>query len=170
MAPAWKRTRIIDDGSSVFFTMQSRKWKRGQQPFSFQLAPSLLVFDRGNFHIEIKCFGEGTMFTYDSFASFGTFILFRPVFWTIFAMSLLLFFVIMIPKLRAKWANRFAVIGFSFFSIIISAQLLIYEGIIVDEIGLGGDEAAFFLFVAIALLNSLSLAVYFFAEKKSSRL
>lgn len=101
------------------------------------------------------------LYTYESFETLGVFTLLRPTFITILAVSLLLFFIIIIPKLKNKMINRFTVLSLSAISILVSAQLLFYEGIIVDEIGLGGDPVSFYLFLAITCMGIINLSLYF---------
>ncbi|AZS13841.1 hypothetical protein [Paenibacillus lutimineralis] len=91
------------------------------------------------------------MYTYDSFETAGAFTLMRPIFITLLIVSLLLFVIIILPKLRRKLANGSFVFGLSLVSLVVSAQLLYYQAIIVDEIGLGGDEASTMLFLVNAI-------------------
>lgn len=79
------------------------------------------------------------MYTYNSFESLGVFTLLRPIFITILVVSLLLLCIIIIPKLKNKMINGFSVLSLTSISILVSGQLLFYSGIIVDEIGLGGE-------------------------------
>jgi len=91
------------------------------------------------------------LYTYDSFETAGAFTLMRPIFITLLIVSLLLFVIIILPKLRRELANGSLVFGLSFVSLIISAQLLYYHAIIVDEIGLSGDGVSTLLFLVNAI-------------------
>ena len=104
---------------------------------------------------------EVEMYTYESFETLGVFTLLRPIFITILVVSLLLFFVIIIPKFKNKVINGFTVLVLSVISILVSGQLLFYHGIIVDEIGLGGDPVSFYIFLAIVGIGILNLIIYF---------
>ncbi|UOQ44216.1 hypothetical protein MUN89_20560 [Halobacillus salinarum] len=105
-----------------------------------------------------------TEYTYDSFVTSGDFTLLRPVFLTMLLFSLGLFFFIVIPKLR-KLVNGLAVTGVSIAMIIVSAQLLYFSGIIVDELGLGGDITAANLFIAILILGMANPLLWFYTSK-----
>lgn len=101
------------------------------------------------------------MYTYESFETLGAFTLLRPIFITMLLISLFLFAVMVIPRLNNKLINGFTVLSLTAILILVSGQLLFYSGIIVDEIGLGGDHVSFFMFLAIAGLGSINLITYF---------
>lgn len=107
------------------------------------------------------------MYTYDSFENLGAFILLRPIFSTILVISLILFIMLLIPRFNSKIINGFTVLSLSAFSILVSGQLLFYNGIIVDEIGLGGDPISFFIFLAIVGMGIINLIIYFYKNEKS---
>jgi len=65
--------------------------------------------------------------------------------------------------------NGFTVLSMSAISILVSGQLLYYSGIIVDEIGLGGDPVSFFLFLAITGIGIINLIIYFSTQGKSNK-
>ncbi|MFV8830360.1 hypothetical protein [Alkalihalobacterium sp. APHAB7] len=101
------------------------------------------------------------MYTYDSFETLGVFTLLRPIYITVLVMSLLLFFIIIIPKLNTRWLNVFAIISLTVLFILFSGLLLYFSGIIVGEIGLGGDAVSFDLFLAILVIGIINLVIYF---------
>lgn len=101
------------------------------------------------------------LYTYEPFENLGVFTLLRPTFITILAVSLFIFFMIIIPKFNNKMINGFTVLSLSAISILVAAQLLFYEGFFVDEIGLGGDSVSFYLFLAIAGMGIINLTLYF---------
>ncbi|MFS0613326.1 hypothetical protein [Lederbergia ruris] len=106
------------------------------------------------------------MYSYEPFESLGAFTLFRPTFWAILIVTLLLFLGILIPRFRNKMINGFAVLSVSAILVFVSGQLLFYSGIIVDELGLGGDAVSFILFLAIAGLSFVNILVYFLFKVK----
>ncbi|MDE5416178.1 hypothetical protein [Alkalihalobacterium chitinilyticum] len=109
------------------------------------------------------------MYTYDSFETLGVFTLLRPMYITVLVMSLLLFFIIIIPKFYTRWLNGFAIISLTSVLIFVSCQLLYYSGIIVDEIGLGGDPVSFYLFLAITIMGAINIIIYFLKCGKSTK-
>ncbi|PWA11938.1 hypothetical protein DCC39_08355 [Pueribacillus theae] len=101
------------------------------------------------------------MYTYESFEKFGVFTLLRPVFVTLLIAAVILFLILIIPKARSKFLNGFSVISLSLLSIFVSAQVLFYGGIVVDELGLGGDAVATYMFLAIVVFSLLNPLLYF---------
>lgn len=101
------------------------------------------------------------MYTYESFEKFGSFILLRPVFGTLLTASILLFLILIIPKARGKLLNGFIIISISVLSIVVSAQVLFYDAIIVDELGLGGDAVTTYIFLGIVGFSLLNPLLYF---------
>lgn len=101
------------------------------------------------------------MYTYDSFETLGVFTLLRPVFITLLIISFLLFIVVLVPSTRDKIVNGYTVASISIISLIVSTQLLYYDAIIVDELGLGGDEVTTGMFGVIAALNIVNPTIYF---------
>jgi hypothetical protein len=93
------------------------------------------------------------MYTYESFETLGAFTLLRPIFITFIITALIMFFIIIIPKTRIKIASGLSVMGLSVVSVIASAQLLYYDAIIVDELGLGGDSVTTYMFLIIIILG-----------------
>jgi len=57
-------------------------------------------------------------------------------------------------------ASSLSVIGLSLVSISASAQLLFYDAIIVDELGLGGDAIATYMFLVILFFSFLNFFIY----------
>ncbi|WP_235499265.1 hypothetical protein, partial [Aneurinibacillus migulanus] len=109
----------------------------------------------------VKFLEEDNMYTYNSFETDGAFTLLRPVLITFLIMSFILFFIISILKTKQKFINGFTVISLSILSIIISAQVVIYHAIIVDEISLGGDKISMFMFLVIGAFGFLNPIIYF---------
>ena len=86
------------------------------------------------------------MYTYESFEILGSFSLLKPIFVTFLIVSVILFFIVILPRNKSKILNGFTVICISSLSILVSAQILFYSGIIVDEINLGGDAVLLIYF------------------------
>ncbi|MBZ5752126.1 hypothetical protein [Metabacillus rhizolycopersici] len=107
------------------------------------------------------------MYTYDSFETLGAFTLLRPIFVTFIIAALFMFFIIIIPKLRRKMTSGLSVVGLSFVSIIASAQLLYYDAIIVDELGLGGDEITTYMFFVILLFSIINPIIFYIRRKRT---
>lgn len=101
------------------------------------------------------------MYTYESFETLGTFTLLRPIFITLLTVSLLLFATLILPKIRLKLINGFAIISISIILVLVSGQVLFYHAIIVDEINLGGDPVSFGMFLAILCLSFINPIIYF---------
>lgn len=109
------------------------------------------------------------MYTYNSFETLGAFTLLRSIYITVLVMSLLLFFIIIIPKLNTRWLNGFTIISLTSVFILISGLLFYYSGIIVDEIGLGGDPLEFILFLAITVIGIVNIILYFLKCENSTK-
>lgn len=105
------------------------------------------------------------MYTYESFEKLGTFTLLRPVFVVLLLASILLFLFVVVPKFRVKWINHFTVISISALLILLSGQLLFYSTIIVDELGLGGDDVATYLCLTTVCISIINPLLYFFSKK-----
>jgi hypothetical protein len=105
------------------------------------------------------------MYTYESFETLGAFTLLRPIFITFIITALIMFFIIIIPKTRIKIASGLSVMGLSVVSVIASAQLLYYDAIIVDELGLGGDSVTTYMFLIIIILGLINPIVFFIGRK-----
>jgi hypothetical protein len=90
----------------------------------------------------------------------------RPIFITFLIVSLLLFVIIILPKLREKLANSSLVFGLSLVSLVVSAQLLYYDAIIVDEIGLSGDGVSTILFLVNAIFCIANPIVFLMKANK----
>ncbi|MCP3738133.1 hypothetical protein [Rossellomorea sp. BNER] len=101
------------------------------------------------------------MYTYESFETLGAFTLLRPIFITFLIVSLILFLIVILPRTKNKRINGFTVTSLSIISILISAQVLFYDGVIVDELNLGGDAVSFYMFLAIVVFSILNPIIYF---------
>lgn len=105
------------------------------------------------------------MYTYESFATSGAFTLLRPIFITFLLVSISLFLLVIMPTIKKKLVNSFSVISLSIISVIVSGQLMFYEAIIVDEIGLSSDGVSFYLFLAILILGITNPIIYFYKKQ-----
>lgn len=103
-------------------------------------------------------------FTYANFEIDGVFTLLQPIFHSIFIWSVL-FSAIIIAKNIPTWIAIF----FAACASIIAGQLLWFSGIIVDELGLGGDATSTTLFFAIVTTNIVSIFVSMTKKKKAPR-
>lgn len=109
------------------------------------------------------------MYTYESFASGGSFTLLRPVFYSFLLVVLALFIIVLLPKSLSRFMNGFTIASLSIFSIFLSGQLLFFDAIIVDELGLGGDGVSTILFLAIAVLGVANPIIYFIRKQGGRR-
>ena len=105
------------------------------------------------------------MYTYDSFEIAGVFTLLRPIFVTFIVANFFLLLIITVPQLKIK-AESLSVIGLSIVSVIASSQLLYYDAIIVDELGLGGDEKTTYMFLTILIFSIINPIIFFLLSKK----
>ena len=76
-----------------------------------------------------------------SIEAFSTFTLMRPVFITFLVLAVILLIALALFK-TPKWITAFTISIVSIISIVVCAQLLFLEGIIVDELNLSGDPAS----------------------------
>jgi hypothetical protein len=106
------------------------------------------------------------LYTYESFETIGAFTLLRPIFITFIIAALLMFFFIIIPKIRIKFVGGLSVLVFSVMSVIASAQLLYYHAIIVDELGLGGDAVTTYMFLMILIFGFINSITFYINNKK----
>ncbi|MDQ0273999.1 hypothetical protein J2S17_005962 [Cytobacillus purgationiresistens] len=108
------------------------------------------------------------MFTYDTFEVSGSFTLMRPVFISCLIISIILLISIMVAHFRQRKMSCLTVIGISVMTMLISSQLIFYQGIIVDEIGSGGDSLSFIIYVATVCLSFANplIFLYLFKEKQ----
>ncbi|MFZ0447449.1 MAG: hypothetical protein WAM95_22995 [Bacillus sp. (in: firmicutes)] len=109
------------------------------------------------------------MYTYESFETLGSFTLLRPIFVTFLIVLVMLFFMVILPRTKNKIINGFTVVSISILSILISAQILFYSGIIVDEMNLGGDAVSTYLFLTIAVISILNPIIYFGRHGKEKK-
>ena len=106
------------------------------------------------------------MYLYESFESSGTFTLLRPVYLTLVIIVLLLFLAIVIPAIRRNFITGFTVVSLSAVLVIVSAQIMFYHAVIVDEIGLGGDSIAFYSFLIVTAASFVNLLIYFGSKSR----
>lgn len=93
-------------------------------------------------------------------AEFETITLFRPLLiFLIVALVGVLFFLTVIK--RSRRVISFLVAVFSVLSVTISVPFLYRMGVLADELNEAGDLFSFFLFLMIAVLSMVNLAVYF---------
>jgi hypothetical protein len=107
------------------------------------------------------------MYTYESFETLGAFTLLRPIFITFIVAALLMLFIITFPKLKIKMTSGISVVGLSIVSVIASAQLLYYDAIIVDELGLGGDVVTTYMFLVILILGFVNPITFYIRRKNN---
>ena len=106
------------------------------------------------------------MYTYESFETDGVFTLLRPILFTFVIMGFLLFIGIILPKTINKFIHATTVISISLLSIIVSAQVVICDAIIVDELGMGGDAMATSMFLIIIVFGIVNPLIYSFQHKR----
>jgi hypothetical protein len=109
---------------------------------------------------------EENMYTYESFVHDGTFTLMRPVFFTLLIASIVLFSLIIIPKTRRRLLNVFSVLSLSFIFAMMAVQVIYYDAIIVDEIGLGGDAVSTLTSIIILAFSVLNPIVFLSLKSK----
>ncbi|RLQ91276.1 hypothetical protein [Planomicrobium sp. Y74] len=107
------------------------------------------------------------MYTHPTFESFGTFILMRPIFYSLLAASIALFVLIVWPSLRRRLLNTFAVLSISALTFWVSVQTMYYDAIIVDEIELGGDPVTTYMVLLIVALSFMNPLFYLIITLKS---
>lgn len=106
------------------------------------------------------------MYTYDSFEIDGVFTLLRPILITFVIMGITLFIGVILPKTIHRFINASTVVSLSLLSMIVSAQVVVYDAIIVDELGLAGDVIATSMFVIIVGFGLANPLIYFSRRKR----
>ena len=102
------------------------------------------------------------VYTYDKFEENGVFTLLDPVFTTITVFSLLFCIAVFLLRPSAK-----LVLFISCFTVMIAAQLLYLSGIMVDELGLGGNSKDFTLVIVTGVTQVMAIgAAFYFKDKK----
>ncbi|MBM7601583.1 cellulose synthase/poly-beta-1,6-N-acetylglucosamine synthase-like glycosyltransferase [Virgibacillus halotolerans] len=86
------------------------------------------------------------------------FVFLQPIFIAFIIILLTLLLIIVFQKTQI--ANLFTLFSIGLISSIISAIMLYMSGYIVDEYGLGGDTASFFMFLAIVGLSIVNFFVF----------
>ena len=109
---------------------------------------------------------EVSMYTYEAFETDGVFTLLRPILMTFVIMGVLLFIGIILPKTINTFIHASTVISLSILSILVSAQVVFYDAIIVDELGMGGDTMATSMFMIIIVFGIVNPLVYSFQHKR----
>ena len=102
-------------------------------------------------------------YMYDKFQVDGVFTLLYPIFQCIF-----IFAIVFLAAAIAKTIPVWIAFLFGSFSCIVSGQLLWYTGIIVDELGLGGNASQTTLFLAICTTHVLSAFICIGKNRKPS--
>lgn len=92
----------------------------------------------------------------------------RPIFVTLIVAALFMFFIVLIPLLRRR-AARLVVLRGSIILVILSAQLLYYNGMIVDKLGLRGDEMSAYIFLAVLVFSVMGSIIFYAGRKHSER-
>ncbi|MGE7603496.1 hypothetical protein ACQKL5_13565 [Peribacillus sp. NPDC097675] len=106
------------------------------------------------------------MYTYESFETDGVFTLLRPILFTFVILGFLLFIGIILPKALNTFLHATTVISMSLLSIIVSAQVVFYDAIIVDELSLGGDAMATSMYLIIIVFGIVNPLIYFFRQNR----
>ncbi|MGM0837243.1 MAG: hypothetical protein ACQEV7_13890 [Bacillota bacterium] len=99
-----------------------------------------------------------------------TFEYFRTIFITFTIIMAVLFILVMLNRGNFRLVNGFSIFSITAISILVSGLLLYTEGILVDELGLGGDPAVFYLFISIVLLGMGSMFLYLHKSTKQERI
>ena len=102
------------------------------------------------------------IYTYDKFEDNGVFTLLDPVFTTFAVFSVLFCIAVFLLRPSAK-----LVLFVSCFTIIVAAQLLWLSGIIVDELGLGGNSKDFILVIVTGVTQVIAIGAAFYFEDKT---
>ncbi|WP_141676297.1 hypothetical protein [Pseudobacillus wudalianchiensis] len=79
-----------------------------------------------------------------------------------------MFFIVLIPSLRRR-ATRLVVLRGSIILVILSAQLQYYDGVIVDEPGLRGDEMSAYMFLVVLVFSVMGSIIFYAGRKHSER-
>lgn len=106
---------------------------------------------------------ENKQFTYEKFATDGVFTLFDPLYTTIVVFSVLILFALVKFNVPAK-----IMLFIGAFTIIITLQLSMIEGILVDELTLNGSSKTTILMV-LAIILQLSAIIFAFIRNKKQK-
>ncbi|RBP96663.1 hypothetical protein DFO70_101479 [Cytobacillus firmus] len=106
------------------------------------------------------------MYTYESFVTDGAFTLLRPVISSFLLITVVLFILVWLPKVMQGFLNGFTVMAITMISIIVSGQVLFFEAILADELGLGGGSG-FWMFLVIVILGIVSPIIYFIRHREA---
>ena len=87
----------------------------------------------------------------------------RPIF--IVFTIILLILLIFVGFQKTHIVNKFSVVSIPLICVVISAMVLFLEGVIVDEMNLGGDPVTSILFLVIIALSFINYAVYSFRNR-----
>ena len=110
------------------------------------------------------------MFSHELIGSMSEFTLMRPVFFSLFVLLAITFLTVAVPKWRLMFRHVVPILLLSIIGIMVSAQLLFYEGVLVDELGLSGDPVTFYLFIGIGFFALLNPCVYLWMNQNESRI
>lgn len=102
-------------------------------------------------------------FTYENFAKDDTLTLFDPLFTMMAVFSVLLLLAIRLLNPPAK-----LILIVSAFTIILAAQLLMINGIVVDELNLSGASKTMILFGVIIVMQLAAIILAFLKNKKAN--
>ncbi|EWG11055.1 hypothetical protein [Cytobacillus firmus] len=106
------------------------------------------------------------MYTYESFVTDGTFTLLRPVISSFLLITVILFVLVWLPKALQGFMNIFTVMAVALISIIISGQVIFFEAILADELGMGGGSG-FWMFLVIVFLGTVSPIIYLMRHREA---
>lgn len=80
--------------------------------------------------------------------------------------AVILFVLVSLPKVLQGFLNGFTVMAAALISIIISGQVLFFEAILADELGMGGGSG-FWMFLVIVFLGIVSPIIYFIRHREA---
>ena len=100
------------------------------------------------------------MYTYDPMVINGAMTLLRPVTYTILVVTIISFIILLFPKEKQNVFNGYSIVGLSVVLCVIAAQILYFDGILADELGLGGDELSFILTIVIGIFSLVNIILY----------
>lgn len=100
-------------------------------------------------------------FIYEKFASDSIVTLLDPLFTLILIFSALFVIVLLRFEINAK-----IMLFFGAFTILLSAQLIMIDGILADELNLTGSSKNFYLFIAIVIIQLALIVMAFMKQKK----
>ncbi|WP_404321437.1 hypothetical protein LG298_13335 [Cytobacillus firmus] len=80
--------------------------------------------------------------------------------------AVILFVLVSLPRALQGFLNVFTIMAVALISIIISGQVLFFEAILADELGMGGGSG-FWMFLVIVILGIVSPIIYFIRNREA---